>query len=100
MFVGGASQAADQRADFAAKIDPLFTQIEQSNWPGAAVLVARDGAIIFDKGYGFAQVESRVPMTTGTRFRIGSITKQFTSAAILKLAEAGKLSLDDHISRF
>jgi CubicO group peptidase (beta-lactamase class C family) len=100
MFVGMESLAADQRAVLAAKIDPLFTQIEQSNWPGAAVLVARDGAIIFDKGYGFAQVESRVPMTTDTRFRIGSITKQFTSAEILKLAEEGKLSIDDQLSKF
>jgi CubicO group peptidase (beta-lactamase class C family) len=94
------SRGADQRADLAARIDPLFTQIVQSNWPGAAVLVARDGAIIFDKGYGFAQVESRVPMTTDTRSRIGSITKQFTSAAILKLAVEGKLSIDDHLSKF
>lgn len=94
------SRAAVQPTDLATKIDPLFTQIVQSNWPGAAVLVARNGAIIFDKGYGFAQVESRVPMTTDTRFRIGSITKQFTSAAILKLAEQGKLRIDDHLSKF
>jgi CubicO group peptidase (beta-lactamase class C family) len=99
MFAGMWSRA-DQRADLAAKIDPLFTQIEQSNWPGAAVLAARDGTVIFDKGYGFAQMESRVPMTTDTLFRIGSITKQFTSAAILKLAEEGKLSLDYHLSKF
>lgn len=95
-----ASGATDQRADLAARIDPLFKEIVQSNSPGAAVLVARDGAIIFDKGYGFAQVESRVRMTTYTRSRIGSITKEFTSAAILKLAEEGRLSIDDHLSKF
>ena len=100
MFAGAASRAADQRAELGAKIDPLFAQIVRSNWPGAAVLVARDGVIIFDKGYGFAQLDSRMPMTTDTRSRIGSITKQFTSAAILKLAEAGKLSINDHLSKF
>ena len=100
MFFALALRAADQRGDVAAKIDPLFTQMVQSNWPGAAVLVARDGAIVFQKGYGFAQAESRVPVTMDTRFRIGSITKQFTSAAILKLAEEGKLGVDDHLSKF
>jgi CubicO group peptidase (beta-lactamase class C family) len=99
LMVAGMASRAAQRTDLAARIDPLFTQIEQSNWPGAAVLVARDGAVIFDKGYGFAQVEARVPMTADTRFRIGSITKQFTSAAVLKLAEEGKLSLDDHLAK-
>ena len=100
MSAGGMLWAADQQTNLAAKIDPLFADIVQSNWPGAEVLVARDGAIIFDKGYGFAQVEARVPMTTDTRSRIGSVTKVFTAAAILKLAQEGRLSIDDHLSKF
>lgn len=92
--------AADQQTNLAEKIDPLFADIVQSNWPRAEVLVAKDGSIIFDKGYGFAQVKERVPMTTDRRSRIGSVTKVFTAAAILKLAEQGKLSIDDPVSKF
>jgi CubicO group peptidase (beta-lactamase class C family) len=94
------AEAAEPTADVAARIDPLFSVVVQNNWPGGEVLVARDGRIIFEKGYGYAQVESRTPFTDDTRFRIGSITKQFTSAAIFKLAEDGKLSIDDYLSKF
>jgi CubicO group peptidase (beta-lactamase class C family) len=94
------AEAGEPTADLAVRIDPLFSIVVQSNWPGGEVLVARDGRIIFEKGYGYAQVESRTPFTDHTRFRIGSITKQFTSAAIFKLAEGGKLSIDDHLSKY
>jgi CubicO group peptidase (beta-lactamase class C family) len=94
------AEAAEPTADLAARIDPLFSIVVQSNWPGGEVLVARDGRIIFEKGYGFAQMESRTPFTDHTRFRIGSITKQFTSAAIFKLVEDGKLGIDDPLSKF
>jgi len=54
------------------------------------VLVAQNGNILFEKGYGLADVENHVPVSPQTKFRIGSITKQFTSSAILKLQEQGK----------
>jgi CubicO group peptidase (beta-lactamase class C family) len=94
------TRALDKPFNLAAKVDQLFGGVVQSNQPGAAVLIARNGAILLQKGYGLAQVEMRAPITSETRFRIGSITKQFTSAAILKLAEDGKLSLDDPLSKF
>jgi CubicO group peptidase (beta-lactamase class C family) len=59
------------------------------------VLVARDGVVVVDKGYGLANVEWDVPNTPATKFRIGSITKQFTAAAILLLEERGKLKVED-----
>ena len=62
-----------------------------------AVLVARDGAAIVDKAYGMANVEWDVPNTTATKFRLGSITKQFTAAAVLLLEERGQLKLDDRV---
>ena len=65
-----------------------------------AVLVAKDGQILFDRAYGLANVEWQVPNTPETRFRIGSITKQFTAAAILLLEERGKLSIDDPVSKY
>src|SRR5262245_36749897 len=64
------------------------------------VLVARDGAAIVDKAYGMANVEWEVPNTTVTKFRLGSITKQFTAAAILLLEERGKLKVDDRVKSY
>jgi CubicO group peptidase (beta-lactamase class C family) len=64
------------------------------------VLVARDGAVVFDKAYGMANVEWDIANTPATKFRLGSITKQFTAAAILLLEERGKLKVDDRIKTY
>ncbi|HEY9255223.1 MAG TPA: serine hydrolase domain-containing protein [Stenotrophomonas sp.] len=68
--------------------------------PGAAVLVLRDGEPVFRRGYGLAVVEDGTAVTPQTNFRLASISKQFTAAAILLLAQDGKLSLDDKIKRW
>jgi len=68
--------------------------------PGIAVLVARDGKIAFQGGFGLANVETKEPVTPETKFRIGSVSKQFTAAAILRLAEEGKLTIDDPLEKF
>jgi CubicO group peptidase (beta-lactamase class C family) len=65
-----------------------------------AVLVARGDKILFEKAYGSANLEWNIPNTTATRFRIASITKQFTAAAILLLEERGKLKVEDPISKY
>lgn len=62
-----------------------------------AVLVAQDGDVMLSEGYGLANVEWEIPATASTRFRIASVTKQFTAAAILVLEEAGKLSVNDKV---
>ena len=59
-----------------------------------AVLVARDGVVLLDRGYGSANLEWQIPNDGDTRFRLGSLTKQFTAAAVLLLQERGKLNLD------
>ena len=64
------------------------------------VLVAREGAIVHHKAYGMANIEWDVPNTPTTKFRLGSITKQFTAAAILLLEERGKLKVDDRIKTY
>jgi CubicO group peptidase (beta-lactamase class C family) len=65
-----------------------------------AVLVSKDDQTLFAKGYGFANAEHDVPNTTQTKFRLGSITKQFTAMAILILSERGKLKLDDPVGKY
>lgn len=78
--------------------------IDSGNAVGVSVAVARGDEILLANGYGYANLETKTPATEDTVYRIGSITKQFTAAAILQLAEQGKLSLDDpvtkHLSNF
>ncbi len=66
---------------------------------GIAVGVLRAGATLFCGGFGLADLENEVPVTERTFFRLGSVTKQFTAAALLQQVEDGKLALDDRLSR-
>jgi len=75
-------------------------KLTDDDLPGMAVLVARDGKIVFQDGFGFADIDRRIPVTAETRFRIGSVSKQFTAAAILRLADEKKLSLADPLDKF
>ena len=64
------------------------------------VLVARDQTVLLDKAYGFANLEWSIPNTPTTKFRLGSLTKQFTSASIFLLQERGKLKIDDPVKKY
>jgi CubicO group peptidase (beta-lactamase class C family) len=86
--------------EFKSLTDDIFKSATKERTPGVAVLVSRDGEIIYENAFGYADIGNKVPVTTETKFRIGSITKQFTAAAILKLQEDGKLSVDDTLSAF
>src|SRR5881275_1342475 len=68
--------------------------------PSASVAVVRDGKLAYVHAYGLARLEPKTPATPQMRYSIGSISKQFTAAAILMLAEDGKLSLDDKVVRW
>ena len=68
--------------------------------PGVSVAVARNGHILFARAYGMENLETGTPATNATVFRIGSITKEFTAAAIMLLAQNGKLSIDDQVSKY
>lgn len=77
----------------------LESQMRQLHLPGLDVAVVRDGQAVKSKGYGLANVELDVPVTEETVFEIGSLTKQFTAAAVLMLVEEGKVRLDDSLSK-
>ncbi len=81
-------------------IDGLYNGFTGKAVPGVAVLVARDGKIVYKKGFGYADIEKKEIVSTETKFRIGSVTKQFTAAAILKLQEENKLSVTDKLSKY
>ena len=81
------------------KIDEFMTRLEAWGFSGA-IIVARDGQIALSKGYGLADREQKGPFTPDTASSIGSITKQFTAAAILKLEMQGKLKVGDPISKY
>jgi CubicO group peptidase (beta-lactamase class C family) len=83
-----------------ANLDKILTEKFSPNEPGAAVLVVHQGKVILRKGYGIADMDRKASIEPDMVFRIGSITKQFTSTAILKLVQEGKLSLQDDIARY
>jgi CubicO group peptidase (beta-lactamase class C family) len=92
LFVGAA--AGDEVDDY------LKAQMEQHRIPGMALRIIQDGTATKTATYGLANLELNVPVKAETVFEIGSITKQFTAAGILLLAQDGKLSVDDPISRY
>ena len=68
--------------------------------PGASVLVVRDGKPLVRRAYGLANIEEKMAATPATNYRLASVTKQFTAASILLLAEDGRLTLDDHVRKW
>jgi CubicO group peptidase (beta-lactamase class C family) len=93
-----ATAAAAQ--DAAAQLDEVVQTYVQNRTFMGSVLVARDAKVILNKGYGSANLEWSIPNTPTTKFRLGSITKQFTAASILLLEERGKLKLEDPIKMY
>ena len=96
----GAQVAAPDAPSVASKVDALFAEWDSTATPGCAVGVARAGALVYERGYGMADLEHDAVITPDTIFEAGSISKQFTAAAVLLLAREGKLSLDDSVRKY
>jgi CubicO group peptidase (beta-lactamase class C family) len=93
------AQGAPAASDSAAAVDRIFANWNSQQTPGCAVGVSRNGRTILERAYGMANLEYDVPNTPATIFEAGSVSKQFTAAAVVLLAQQGKLSLDDDIRR-
>jgi CubicO group peptidase (beta-lactamase class C family) len=92
--------AASCFAQDAGRMDQIVQSYATDHTFMGTALVARDGQVLFSKGYGFANLEWRIPNTPDTKFRLGSVTKQFTAASILLLEERGKLSVSDPVKKY
>src|SRR6476659_3661019 len=95
-----AAQASVLAQDKAAKIDELMKVYNSYRQFNGAVLVAENGKVIFKKGYGMANMEWNIPVETDTKFRLGSITKQFTSMLVLQLVQEGKIKLEGKLTDY
>src|ERR1700728_2310676 len=88
-----------QRAPKQTGVDRIFSAFN-THTPGCAVGVALHGSVVLKSGYGMADLERNVPITPDTIFESGSVAKQFTAAALLLLAQQGKISVDDPMRKY
>src|SRR5688500_3043440 len=80
-------------------LNRVFATWTSTNGPGCAAGVSRNGDLVFQNGYGMANLEHDIPITPATIFHVASVSKQFTAAAVMLLAQDGRLSLDDDIRK-
>jgi CubicO group peptidase (beta-lactamase class C family)/uncharacterized protein YndB with AHSA1/START domain len=90
--------APDEKTE--AKVDALFQRMDTTVSPGCALSVIRDHRIIYERGYGMADLDHNISITPATVFHVASMSKQFTAASILLLAQEGKLSVDDPVRKY
>jgi CubicO group peptidase (beta-lactamase class C family) len=95
LLAAALSQAEDQHS----RMDEIIESYVSDNRFMGSVLVAKGGKILLSKGYGSAELEWSVPNTPDTKFRLGSVTKQFTAASILLLQERGKLQVHHPVKK-
>lgn len=91
---------AQEEYNYKEKLDSLFDILEENNMSMNSVSIFEDGAEVYSHSIGFENVASNVHASSETKYRIGSISKTFTATMILKLADAGALSLDDNLAKY
>jgi CubicO group peptidase (beta-lactamase class C family) len=97
LFLGPTTDGGDNDAE---KVDQIFTDYARPGSPGCALGVIRDGHFVYRKGYGMGSVELGVPLSAESVFYMGSVSKQFTAAAVVLAQEQGYLSLDDDVRKY
>ena len=98
LLASGECAVAQDRT--AKATDEVFADLTKPGSPGCALAVARVGKVVYENGYGLANIEENVAITPQTVFDIGSTSKQFTAASILLLEKQGKLSVHDDIRKY
>jgi len=91
------SHAADSKA---ARVDQLFSTWNRTDSPGCAVGISQNGVVLYEHGYGMANLERNVPVTADTVLDLASISKAFTAMSVFLAAQQGKLSLDDEVQKY
>jgi CubicO group peptidase (beta-lactamase class C family) len=86
--------------DARQQVGAIFERYDKADSPGCALGVIHNGEVIYERGYGMANLEHEIPISSESIFRIGSTSKQFTALSVLLLEEHGKLSLDDDIQKY
>ena len=100
LVIAPAIEAQQAPADsFRIAVNRAFATWANTNSPGCAVGVSRDGSVVYQNGYGMANLELDAPITPASIFHVASVSKQFTAMAVMLLAKDGKLSLDDDVRR-
>ena len=98
--LGSVLIAADSSDEKARRVDALFEHWDRSDSPGCSLGIVREGRLIYEHGYGMANLEHDIPITPDTVFRIASVSKQFTAMSLLLLEQDNALSLDDDIRKY
>ena len=97
LLIASTAWAEPRMERFEKEIDDLRTQLKM---PGLSAAIIKDQNLFWSKGFGYADVEKKLPATPDTLYSIASLTKTFASTLIMQLVEQGKLSLDEPISRW
>ena len=101
IFFAVGCQSSTQAADgFSAKVEEYMQAHVKLKQFNGSILIAKDGKVLISKGYGMANFEHVVPNKPQTKFRLGSITKQFTATAIMQLQEKGLLNVNDQVKKY
>jgi CubicO group peptidase (beta-lactamase class C family) len=100
LWIGTLLLAPLATADPAATIDQFISQYQKLKLFNGSALVAEQSQVVLKKGYGLANIEWNIPNAPDTKFRLGSITKQFTATLILQLVEQGKIDLNAPVTRY
>lgn len=95
-----AAPSAAQQADLASRVDHLFAEYDRPDSPGCALGVVQNGALIYERGYGMANLDHGVPLGSSSVFYTASVSKQFAAAAMALLADQGRISLDDDVRKY
>lgn len=101
LIASGPSTSTTLTGPLTAKVDTLVkATMQHQHLPGLSLAIARDGAVLYARGYGYRDLAHRIPADSATVYNLASNTKQFTAAAVMLLVQDGKVRLDDTVSRY